>query len=202
MSQRGMRDDALQFASVRHVHSNVAHLVNARHASARPATSSDMARHSLSCDPTMIDASIMKSVLEACARGELVFQEMLSKLDALGVERYQADLVRSETSLFVANGSLAVAGALVRTSPARTLSPVGVEVASRALFRRRIGYDEFRERIATAGCVGYMVSIAGLRCAYFGRLGASCGEMLPRSVWPPRMSWSRRAMLRPLARSA
>ena len=136
----------------------------------------------------MIAASVMKSVLEACARGRLVFQEMLSKLDELGVERYQADLVRSETTLFVANGSLVLAGSLVRTAPARTLSPVGVEVAARALYRRRIGYDEFRERIATAGCVGYMVSIAGLRSAYFGRLGESYVEMLPRSVWP---AWSR-----------
>lgn len=150
----------------------------------------------------MIDASGMKSILEATWRGELAFGELLAKLDLLGVERYHADLVRFETTFYVANGSMLVPAPLVRTPPAPTLSFVGVEVAARALYRRRIGYDEFRERLATAGCVSYMMSLSGRRAAYSGRLGESYTEALPRAVWPPRMGWPRAPTIRPMLRTA
>jgi hypothetical protein len=78
--------------------------------------------------------------------------------------------VRCENVCYVANGSFVVPAPLVRTPPAPTLSPIGIEVATRALFRRRIGYDEFRERAAVAGCTSYQISIAGNRAACFGRL--------------------------------
>ena len=150
----------------------------------------------------MIDATGVKAVLDATWRGEHTFGELLAKLDALGVERYCSDLVRFETTFYVKNGSILVPAPLVRTPPAPTLSVVGVEVAAHALHAGRIGYDEFRERLATAGCVSYMVSLLGRRCAYHGRLGESYDEMLPRTVWPERMGWPRAATIRPMLRTA
>jgi len=150
----------------------------------------------------MMNASGLKSILDSTWRGELAFAELLFNLDVLGVERYHADLVRFETTFYVANGAMVVPAPLVRTPAAPTLSVVGIEVAARALHRRRIGYDEFRERLATAGCASYMVSIAGRRTAYLGRLGESYHEALPRSVWPPRMGWPRAVTIRPMLRTA
>jgi len=150
----------------------------------------------------VIDASGVKAVLDATWRGDHGFGELLCRLDALGVERYCSDLVRFEATFYVRNGSILVPAPLVRTPPAPTLSIVGVEVASRALHGGRIGYDEFRERLATAGCVSYMVSLLGRRCAYFDRLGESYNEALPRSVWPERMGWPRAATIRPMQRTA
>jgi uncharacterized protein YbcV (DUF1398 family) len=135
----------------------------------------------------MIAASVITIAFEACARSQLGFRELLAKLARLGVDRYQADLVRCENTCYVANGSFVVPAPLVRTPPAPTLSPIGIEVATRALFRRRIGYDELRERAAVAGCTSYQISIAGNRAAFFGRLGESCSEPLqnrPTSVTP------------------
>jgi hypothetical protein len=51
---------------------------------------------------------------------------------------------------------------------AQTFSAEGVEKALRAIQRGEIGYREFCERIAAAGCVGYIVSLAGRRALYYG----------------------------------
>ena len=126
----------------------------------------------------MVAASVITVAFDTCVRNELGFRELLGRLVRFGIERYHADLVRCENTCYVANGSFVVPAPLVRTPPAPTLSPIGIEVALRALLHRRIGYDEFRERAAIAGCASYQISMAGSRAAFFGRLGESCSEPL------------------------
>jgi hypothetical protein len=51
----------------------------------------------------------------------------------------------------------------------KDFSAARVEAAVRAIQRKEIGYHEFCERIAAAGCVGYVVSLVGRRAVYYGR---------------------------------
>ncbi|MEI9903822.1 MAG: DUF1398 family protein [Asticcacaulis sp.] len=58
----------------------------------------------------------------------------------------------------------------------------GVEAAVRAIQRREIGYVEFCEWIAGAGCASYIVSLAGRRAVYYGRTGETFVEPFPQAA--------------------
>ena len=51
-----------------------------------------------------------------------------------------------------------------------------------AIQKQQINYREFCERIAQAGCVGYMVSLTGRRAVYYGRSGDSYVELFPAAA--------------------
>ena len=98
-----------------------------------------------------------------------------------GVERYHADLLRGERTYYLPNGeSEVVTRRCRRASPRRDdFSATGVDAAVRAIQAGRLQYRTFCERIAEAGCVGYMVSLAGQRAVYYGRTGDSHVEWFP-----------------------
>ena len=126
-------------------------------------------------------------VADECTRlsdaNAVPFPEVVARLGAAGIERYHADLRRAEKTYYMPDGTshqgrcVAVAGAF-----ARDFSPHGVTDAVRAIQRGAIGYPEFCERIAGAGCVGYFVSLAGRRAVYYGRTGEACVEYFPGVV--------------------
>ena len=67
-------------------------------------------------------------------------------------------------------------------TPAAAFAANGVAAAVRAIQQKKIGYREFCERIAQAGCVGCMVSLAGRRAVYYGRTGDSYVEPFPAAA--------------------
>ena len=90
------------------------------------------------------------------------------------------DLLRGERTYYLPNGkSEVVTGEAVAIAPARDFSATGVDAAVKAIQAGKIQYRTFCERIAKAGCVGYMVSIAGQRATYYGRSGDSHVEWFP-----------------------
>jgi uncharacterized protein YbcV (DUF1398 family) len=130
-----------------------------------------------------MDANI-KAVIAECTTASdeerITFPEVVMKLMQAGVERYHADLVRSERTHYMPDGETDVRPAHgVKTVPAKDFSAAGVDAAVRAIQRQEIQYREFCERIAAAGCVGYIVSLAGRRAVYYGRTGESHVEMFP-----------------------
>ena len=66
-----------------------------------------------------------------------------------------------------------------RRRPPPAFTADGVAAAVRAIQQQKIQYREFCERIAQAGCVGYIVSMAGRRAVYYGRTGDSYVEPFP-----------------------
>jgi uncharacterized protein YbcV (DUF1398 family) len=128
--------------------------------------------------------SVVKDVVVECTKGSaeerLSFPQVVMKLMAAGVERYHADLCRSERTYYMPDGSSEVVAAHDVAMPmAQEFSPAGVEAAVRAIQAGTIGYQEFCARIAAAGCVGYQVSLAGRRAVYYGRTGATYVEPFP-----------------------
>ena len=110
----------------------------------------------------------VKDTIEDCAKGSgegrLTFAELVMKLMGAGVERYHADLCRAGKTSYVPDGkSLVVASAAIHSTLAQAFSAAAVEAAIRAIQAQTIKYAEFCEPIAAAGCVGYIVSLAGRR---------------------------------------
>jgi uncharacterized protein YbcV (DUF1398 family) len=130
-----------------------------------------------------MDSAVRDAMIEASRmsdEGNVPFGETVKKLIAAGVERYHADLVRSEKTYFVPSGeSEVVANDEIKVTPAKEFSAAGVEDAVRAVQAGTIKYKEFCERAMAAGCVGYHVSIVGKRVVYYGRAGDSHVEWFP-----------------------
>lgn len=131
--------------------------------------------------------SDVKAVAEDCVRGSdesrMPFPEVVQRLNAVGVERYNADLCRAEKIFYMPDGgSHAVPCASLDKPPALDFSPEGIAAALRAIQAKTITYHDFCERIAAAGCVSYLVTLSG-RCAiYSGRNGESFVERFPPAL--------------------
>ncbi|HEX3674911.1 MAG TPA: DUF1398 family protein [Rhizomicrobium sp.] len=126
----------------------------------------------------------VKAVIEECTRESdaerITFGQVVMKLIEAGVERYHADLVRSEKIYYMPDGeNVSLPCHAVKTVPAREFSAAGVDAAVRAIQTGKIQYREFCERIAASGCAGYLVSLAGRRAVYYGRTGEMHVEMFP-----------------------
>jgi len=126
------------------------------------------------------------SLMEACTTGSdqerMTFPQVVMQLIDAGVERYYADLSRSEKIYFMPNGESHLTPCKhITQKPAMAFSAEGVETAVRAIQSQSIKYQEFCTRIALAGCIGYIVSLSGRRVVYFGRTGDMHVEHFPRA---------------------
>lgn len=125
------------------------------------------------------------AVLEECTSGSdqerLTFPEVVAKLMAAGIERYHADLQRSEKIYYLPDGTSHLTPAhVVDESVAIAFDASGVDAAVRAIQAGQIRYIEFCRRILRAGCVAYIVSLAGRRAVYYGRTGETHVELFPQ----------------------
>jgi uncharacterized protein YbcV (DUF1398 family) len=126
----------------------------------------------------------VKQVMEECTRisdeERVTFGEVVGRLMEAGVERYHADLLRADKIYYMPDGEThRTPNHALPAAPAMAFSAEGVEKAVRAIQQGRIKYREFCARIAEAGCVGYIVSLAGRRAVYYGRTGDSHVEPFP-----------------------
>jgi uncharacterized protein YbcV (DUF1398 family) len=126
---------------------------------------------------------VMQECTEASDQERITFPEVVMKLMQAGVERYHADLLRADKIYYLPSGeSYRVPAAPVQATPASAFAADGVAAAVRAIQQQKIQYREFCERIAQAGCVGYIVSMAGRRAVYYGRTGDSYVEPFPAAA--------------------
>jgi uncharacterized protein YbcV (DUF1398 family) len=124
--------------------------------------------------------NVLQECTEASDQERITFPEVVMKLMHAGVERYHADLLRAEKIYYLPSGeSHRVAAHAIEATPPNDFVAAGIEGAVRAIQHKKIQYREFCERIAQAGCVGYIVSLAGRRAVYYGRSGDSYVEPFP-----------------------
>jgi uncharacterized protein YbcV (DUF1398 family) len=110
----------------------------------------------------------------------ITFPQVVAKLMQAGIERYHADFERSEKTYFLPSGeSEVVPSSTIDVEPARDFSADGVAAAIKAIQSGSIRYKEFCARVTAAGCVGYLVSLAGRRAVYYGRTGDMHVEWFP-----------------------
>lgn len=125
------------------------------------------------------------AVVEDCtARSDhetITFPEVVGKLMAAGIERYHADLQRSEKIYYLPDGTSHLTPAhLIDETAAIAFDASGIDAAVRAIQAGQIQYIEFCRRILRAGCVAYIVSLAGRRAVYYGRTGETHVELFPK----------------------
>ncbi len=127
----------------------------------------------------------VKAVMEQCTEGSdaerLSFPEVVGLLAQAGVERYHADLCRGDKTYYLPSGE-SHAFKSFAVEPARDFHPAAVSAAVRMIQAGKIGYREFCRRIADAGCVGYIVTLAGRRAVYYGRTGDEFVEWFPQAA--------------------
>lgn len=125
---------------------------------------------------------VMREASRQSDKGSQSFPEIVRQLMAAGVERYHQDFLRSERTYYLPDGqSEVVPNDDVTAVPATYFSAAGMEAAVRAVQAGTIDYKEFCRRAMEAGCVGYIVSIAGKRVVYYGRTGDNHVEYFPGS---------------------
>lgn len=125
-----------------------------------------------------------KNAADECTRASdeerMIFPDILKLLMAAGIERYRADLCRSEKIYYLTDGTSHLTPCKPVTGDiAQDFSASGVEAAVRASQSGEIRYGEFCKRIAAAGCVDYIVTLAGRRAIYYGRKGEAHIEVFP-----------------------
>ncbi len=133
-----------------------------------------------------MDESLIEIVEECSAgseAGRLRFPDVVHRLMAAEVEQYHADLLRSEKTYYMPDGSSHRTTAEPVGAPiAAAFITAGVGQAVRAAQAAEIDYREFCRRIAHAGCTSYIVSLAGRRVVYLGRTGESHVEHFPQQA--------------------
>jgi uncharacterized protein YbcV (DUF1398 family) len=123
---------------------------------------------------------VARECTEASDAGRIGFGDVVKMMTSAGIERYHADLVRSEKTYYAANGaSETVPNNAIGVTPAQNFSAKDVEAAVRSAQAGAINYKTFRERVMAAGCVGYLVSVSGRRVVYYGRTGDNHVEWFP-----------------------
>lgn len=127
--------------------------------------------------------NVVQECTEASDQERVTFPEVVMKLAQAGIERYHADLLRAEKTYYLPSGeSHRVPAGEIGATAATEFAAGDVAAAVRAIQQRKIQYREFCERIVRAGCVGYMVSLAGRRAVYYGRTGENYVEPFPSAA--------------------
>lgn len=133
-----------------------------------------------------MDHSI-KTLIEQCAAnahgGRSTFGEGVAQLMKAGVEAYQADFRRGETTYYLPSGEChAVALPAPRLLVPEAFDAAALRAAILGAQRDEVRYPEFMKLAMAAGCVGYIVWIAGRHVEYFSRRGQGHIERFPDAV--------------------
>jgi len=113
--------------------------------------------------------------------GLLTFPEFLGRLIAVGVESYFADYRNQSTTYYLSSNE---AYAVPMTTPSieipNSFNKDGIVSAIRSAQSDEVRYPEFLNLTMSAGCIGYIVWIAGKHVSYFGRQGEVHIEHFPQ----------------------
>lgn len=113
--------------------------------------------------------------------GSVSFGEVVGGLIQAGVESYYADYRRAATTYYLPDGSNHTIPLNIppRAIPWDFDQPALLD-AIRGAQRGAVKYPEFLDLSIGAGCVGYIVWIAGKHVSYFGRRGEVHLERFPQ----------------------
>lgn len=119
-----------------------------------------------------MNTEVMKEATQRSLQGTITFGEVVMRLLEIGVESYDADLVRMEKTYYMPNGETHIEK-LVYNAPAiaQDFSQPEVVAAIKAIQKKEINYVEFLNRILKAGTTRYIVFLAGKKAIYYGRRG-------------------------------
>ena len=120
--------------------------------------------------------------IAAAESGAQTFPQIVGRLIAAGFEGYQVDLRAGTATYYLPSGeAVAVRAGSPPSADAPRFDADAVISAIREAQQDAPGYTYagFCEKVARAGCVGYLVSFPGRRVVYLGRTGETHTEHFP-----------------------
>lgn len=125
-----------------------------------------------------------RQTIEQCSRashdGSAHFGQIVGWLVEAGVESYFADYRAGRTTYYLPDGeSLTLDLPDCPTPIAETFDAAGIQAAIRGAQQGLVKYPEFKHLSRAAGCIGYVVWLAGRHVSYFGRRGEVHVERFP-----------------------
>ena len=126
----------------------------------------------------------IQQVIEKCTRdsqaGAISFGAVVGALMAAGVESYHADYRAASTTYYMPTGAVhAVPLASAGIEVPQPFDAAALQETIRGAQRGEVRYPEFVKRSIAAGCVGYIVWIAGKHVSYLGHKGEVHVEPFP-----------------------
>ena len=127
----------------------------------------------------------VKETIEKCAHdshaGLLTFPEVLGRLVDVGVESYFADYRDQSTIYYLSNNkTVRIPMDMPDLDIPEFFNKDGILSAIRGAQSDKVRYPEFLKLTMSAGCVGYIVWIAGKHVSYYGRRGEAHIEHFPQ----------------------
>lgn len=126
--------------------------------------------------------AIIEAGVAASLAGTGNFGEHVAALMARGVESYRVDYRQRASTYFMPSGaSHTVAFPALDQPIGEAFDQPAIVAAIQGSQQGVVKYPEFLERSMRAGCVGYVVWLAGRHVSYFGRRGETHVEPFPQT---------------------
>lgn len=126
--------------------------------------------------------ALARACLDAAETGSMTFPQIVGALMADGFESYAVDFRRAAATYFRPDGDSTDLPMPVPAAPVAAAFDAGaIQAAIGEAQRLAPGYTYrgFCQKVAAAGCAGYMVSLLGRRAVYYGRTGETHVEHFP-----------------------
>lgn len=123
---------------------------------------------------------LIRDAAQGSSEGRLHFGQVLGMLAEAGVESYLVDYRAQRTSYHVKHGApLEIETPMPDVLIADRWDATALQAAIRGSQQGVVRYPEFKLLSRQAGCVGYVVWLAGRHVTYFGRRGEQHVERFP-----------------------
>jgi uncharacterized protein YbcV (DUF1398 family) len=126
--------------------------------------------------------SVAKACLEGAAENTMTFPQIVGTLMQEGFEGYAIDFRRARATYYMPDGdSIEVPTHGIDVAIAAAFDTIGVQSAIKEAQQLVPGYTYlgFCNKVALAGCAGYIVSFTGRRALYIGRTAETHVERFP-----------------------
>lgn len=126
--------------------------------------------------------SVAKACLEGAAENTMTFPQIVGTLMQEGFEGYAIDFRRARATYYMPDGdSIEVPTHGIDVAIAAAFDTISVQSAIKEAQQLVPGYTYlgFCNKVALAGCAGYIVSFTGRRALYIGRTAETHVEHFP-----------------------
>lgn len=132
---------------------------------------------------TQTPQDIARACMQAAYDATRSFPDIVATLMDNGFESYRIDYMRHTATYFLSDGSSFELPLPRQDAPvARVFDAAAVQAAVKEAQTQAEGYTYkgFCDKVAQAGCAGYIVSFPGRRVLYFGRTAETHVEHFPQ----------------------
>jgi len=127
-----------------------------------------------------MNPKIIEECIALSLAAKIKFPEVISRLQAEGVERYLCDLVGLRVHYYSTKGGCCTLSLAYKAAPvALHFDAAAVKKSVASSQKGEITYVQFLDQIIAAGCAHYEVYITGKKVIYFGRDGNQHVELFP-----------------------